>query len=86
MPFELETAAVPPGTAMPAAGCQATNCPLVGVPLFSTRAWVDQVKVEPAAMERVGVSAVRMGAAPPVKCAWTLAPLVKEAMTTAGWC
>src|ERR1700739_3473647 len=38
--------------------------------------------VAPAANERVGVRAARVGGVPPLKCACRLAPLVSEAVTT----
>src|SRR5579862_755195 len=67
MPFALAIAAGP-CTEMLDAARHTTDWPLIGVPLLRTRACTGQVMVAPAARETNGVSALRTGAEPPVKC------------------
>src|ERR1022692_1251778 len=82
MPLPLVMAAVFPWGVMPrSAVCQATACPPMGTPLFSTKACTVQLTVEPAATESLGDRAASVGGFPPVKSVRTVDPLLREAVT-----
>src|SRR5580698_2971508 len=82
MPLESVVADAPPCGEMLPLDCQVTVCPGAGAPPVSAIACAVQLTVAPAATDRDGVRAERLGAVPPLKCARKLAPLVREAVTT----